>query len=80
MKERDKLSRRKFLGVAGASTLAAGRKIACAGQISESSESIPVAGEYDVIVCGGGASGLPAAVAAARQGAKMDQLRTAKNN
>jgi len=80
MKEQDKLSRRKFLGVAGASTLAAGTKIACAAQISESSTSIPMAGEYDVIVGGGGTSGLPAGVAAARQGAKIDQLRTAKNN
>jgi hypothetical protein len=33
-------------------------------------ETIPVAGEYDVVVVGGGTSGVPAAIGAARQGAK----------
>lgn len=34
-------------------------------------EWIDIAGEYDVVVCGGGTSGFPAAVAAARQGARV---------
>jgi hypothetical protein len=38
--------------------------------IKENSREIPVIGSYDVIVCGGGPSGLIAAVAAARNGAK----------
>ncbi|MBZ6078204.1 FAD-dependent oxidoreductase [Microvirga puerhi] len=38
--------------------------------VKEPSREVPVAGSYDVIVCGGGPSGLIAAVAAARNGAK----------
>ena len=38
--------------------------------ITETSRDIPVAGRYDVIVCGGGPSGLIAAAAAARNGAR----------
>ena len=33
-------------------------------------KNIPVAGSYDVVVCGGGPAGFIAAIAAARQGAK----------
>ena len=33
-------------------------------------KQIPVAAEYDVIVCGGGAAGIGAALAAAEKGAK----------
>ena len=38
--------------------------------IKENSREIPVIGSYDVIVCGGGPSGLIAAAAAARNGAR----------
>jgi glycine/D-amino acid oxidase-like deaminating enzyme len=37
---------------------------------TENRRYIPVAGEFDVIVCGGGPSGFTAAIAAARHGAK----------
>ena len=38
--------------------------------ITEKSRDVPVAGSYDVIVCGGGPSGLIAAATAARNGAR----------
>ncbi|MHC4508164.1 MAG: FAD-dependent oxidoreductase [Planctomycetota bacterium] len=64
-------SRREFLGLAGATALAAGTNMVEAETVRETSGPVPVVGTYDVIVCGGGTSGLPAAVAAARQGAKV---------
>ena len=36
----------------------------------EPAREIPIVGQYDVLVCGAGTSGFPAAVAAARLGAK----------
>ncbi len=59
------LSRRGFLFATGAGSFVAGAASAPAG------ESIPATAEYDIIVCGGGTSGIPAAVAAARQGARV---------
>lgn len=38
--------------------------------VSESSRTVPVVGNYDVIVCGGGPAGVIAATAAARNGAR----------
>ena len=38
--------------------------------LMEPARTIPVAGEYDVIVCGGGPAGAAAAIAAGRNGAK----------
>ncbi|MHB1413698.1 MAG: FAD-dependent oxidoreductase [Chloroflexota bacterium] len=40
------------------------------GRVWEEAREIPVAGEFDVLVAGGGPSGMGAAVGAARQGAK----------
>lgn len=37
----------------------------------EPARDIPVVGQYDVIVCGGGTAGFPAAIEAARRGAKV---------
>lgn len=39
--------------------------------VAEPARSVSVAGSYDVLVCGGGTSGIPAAIAAAREGARV---------
>jgi flavin-dependent dehydrogenase len=38
--------------------------------LSAPARAIPVLGEFDVVVCGGGAAGCAAAIAAARHGAR----------
>ena len=71
------MDRRLFLknGAAGAFALALAPGIVRASSGRSSvpagfSKAAPLAGSYDVVVCGGGPSGFVAAVAAARKGAK----------
>ena len=44
------------------------------GSVAEPARETPVAGEYDVVVCGAGPAGTAAAIAAARSGAKTQLL------
>ena len=44
--------------------------------LTEPERSIPVAGEYDVVICGGGPAGTAAAIAAGRGGAKTIVLES----
>ena len=67
--ERSALTRRQFV-VFGA-TAAAGASLDSFPQDAEARPPVSVVAEYDVIVCGGGTSGLPAAIAAARTGARV---------
>ena len=71
VKNKNILTRRNFLHLAGVGALASGTQCYKTGIGVASPNHLPVAGNYDVIVCGGGTSGLPAAIAAARLGAKV---------
>ena len=44
----------------------------------EPARQIPIAGEFDVVVCGGGPAGVAAAIAAGRNGAKTIILESNK--
>ncbi len=72
MIKKRKLNRRGFLQTVGASTSAivAGPAILNA-KTKKPSSKMSVVDDYDVIVCGGGTAGFPAAVGAARQGARV---------
>ena len=50
--------------------LAGLRPVAAPARVPQSAHALPVLGRYDVVVVGGGTSGAPAGIAAARQGAK----------
>ncbi|MBP5382807.1 MAG: FAD-dependent oxidoreductase, partial [Bacteroidales bacterium] len=71
------MDRRLFLkgGAAGvlALALSSGKVYGASSRISAGedwSKAAPLAGSYDVVVCGGGPAGFIAAIAAARNGAK----------
>ncbi len=66
------MRRRNFFatGIAGAMMADSTRAQTPTGVFREPVRDIPVAGEYDVVVCGGGPAGFAAAVSAARAGAR----------
>lgn len=70
---RQELSRRNFLGgaIVGLGALGAASMMGCSSstESTTSTDSISWDGEYDIIVCGGGGSGLTAAYSALENGA-----------
>ena len=78
------INRRAFLGAmaaAGGSAVVPGVARAAAagsaaGFVSEPARQVPVAGECDVLVAGGGPAGIAAAIGAARKGAKVVLLES----
>ena len=73
-----RLTRRGLLGTAAAA-LTARRAVAEAGDVAdgtlrEAERQIPLAGTFDVLVCGGGPAGIAAAIAATRAGASVQVL------
>ena len=51
-------------------SLAGVRPVAAGPTVEQDARALPVLGQYDVVVIGGGTGGAPAGIAAARQGAK----------
>jgi len=67
--DRSGFSRRRFIACGG--TAVTGAWLVECGQPVKAAQSLPMTADYDIVVCGGGTSGLPAAVAAARTGARV---------
>lgn len=69
------ITRRTFFGGTVAVAVGAVNGVAVkAGTVRESARDVPVVGECDVLVAGGGPAGIAAAVTAARAGAKVTLL------
>ncbi len=77
------MNRRTFLASASVAAAAAPFHARAAsvpsatpGAFAEPARSVPVAGEADVVVCGGGPAGVTAAITAARAGARVQLIET----